>query len=191
MKSNDKDTDVPGELTPGEREAFEALTRVRIPPAPLEDRVVEALVDRGLLQRSARRDGRARGFRAWLVAAAVAGLALFTSGIAVGQWLGSRNTADVVSAVLERDPAGRALAIQEAGSEYVRAVARLAELIDDTDAAELAPGREAARASVHAVLLELSRLNPEDETVQLMLSVLERGTREEQQATVARQTFWF
>jgi hypothetical protein len=190
MKSKDHGTEFESELTPGERQAFDALPRVQIPPADLEDRVVQALHGRGLLRRSARGSG-GRGFRGWLAAAAVAGLALFTSGVAVGQWLGGQNTRQAYRDVLGEDPLGRALAIQEAGSEYVRAVARLAELIDEADDSELSPGQEAARASVHAVLLELSRLSPEDETVQLMLGILERGTRDEQEVVTARQTFWF
>lgn len=190
MKPEDHEAGFDTELTPDEREAFDALPRVGIPPAHLEERVVRALHGRGLLLESGARSGRS-GYRGWLVAAAVAGLALFTSGVAVGQWVEGRSTADVLATVLGEDPLGRALAVQEAGSQYVSAVARLAELIDEADASELDPGREAARASVHAVLLELSRLNPDDETVQLMLGILERGTRQDEEVVAARQTFWF
>lgn len=177
------------ELTPDEQEAFAALPRERVPPAHLEDRVVEALHAEGLLVRSR----PTRVVPRWLMAAAaVAGLAFFASGLAVGQWMGSRNTADVVTAVLEQDAVSRALAVQAAGSEYVRAVARLSELAEGEEPGAAGPGMEAAQVALHAAALELARLNPDDPTMAMVLAVLERyrGQGAEEQGSV-RQTIWF
>ncbi len=186
-----RDTDAHDELTPAEREAFEALPKERIPSAALEDRVVGSLHAEGLLSGAAR--PASRWSRGWLVAAVAAGLALFASGTATGQWLAGRAAADVVSAVLDSDPHARAASVQETGSAYVRAVARLSDLAEDGDAEALRPGREAAQVSLHAAALELARLSPEDATIQLVLAVLEeRMTRQGQQpAGGARRTFWF
>jgi hypothetical protein len=191
MRSGDHDRDR-DDLTPGEREAFAALPKERVPPGGLEERVVGALRNQGLLASSPRRAEGTRIWRGWLVAAAAAGIALFASGMATGQWMGARNTADVVSAVLDGDALSRALQVQQAGSEYVRAVARLSDLADDleVEVEDLRPGREAARAALHAAALELGRLAPEDATIQLVLAVLEdRGRRAEE--GMVRTTIWF
>jgi hypothetical protein len=177
------------ELTQEERDAFAALPRRRIPPAHLEDRVVGALHGQGLLVDP----GRTRHHRRWLAtAAAAAAVAFFACGMAVGQWIGGQSTASVVTAVLEQDAASRALAVQTAGSEYVRAVARLSELMDEGDPRSLDPGREAGRIALHAAALELARLSPDDPAIQMVLAVLERsmaaGPGESGQV---RQTIWF
>jgi hypothetical protein len=185
--NHDQDRD---DLTPEEREAFAALPRERVPPGGLEDRVVDALRDEGLLASSFPRAGAVRSTRGWLVAAAAAGLALFASGVATGQWMGTRSTADLVSAVMDGDALSRALQVQEAGSEYVRAMARLSDLADELEAEDLRPGREAARAALHAAALELGRLAPEDATIQLVLAVLEERSRQAEEGAV-RTTIWF
>jgi hypothetical protein len=182
---NDNDHD---DLTLEERQAFAALPRERIPPGDLEDRVVGALRDKGLLAvRGAR---PATGVRGWLVAAAAVGIALFASGMATGQWLAARSTAAVVSAVLDGDALSRALQVQQAGSEYVNAVARLSDLAEERGAEDLAPGREAARSALHAAALELGRLTPDDATIQLVLAALEERSRR-QEGGSTRTTIWF
>jgi hypothetical protein len=189
MTSDERDHDR-DDLTLEERDAFAALPRERVPPGGLEDRVVGALRDEGLLGAAFPRAGAARITRGWLVAAAAAGLALFASGVATGQWMGARSTADVVSAVVDGDALSRALQVQQAGSEYVRALARLSDLADELEAEDLAPGREAARVALHAAALELGRLAPEDATIQLVLAVLEERSRQADEGT-ARTTIWF
>jgi len=188
--------DTPDDLTPEEREAFAALPRQRIPPATLEERVVGALRAEGLLSGAPKRTAATPGARrSWVAAAVAAGLALFASGVAVGQWSAGGHVADAVSAALDRggDSEQAAMQVQEAGSEYVRAVAHLAELAGrDTDG-ELASGAEAARVALHAAALELARLRPEDPTLRLVLAVLEEraGAAADSAAGPARKTIWF
>lgn len=177
------------DLTPEERAAFAALPRERVPPAHMEDRIVDALHGQGLLVQRPRLRPASR----WLATAATAAaLALFAGGVAVGQWLGGRTAAGVVSAVLEQDATARALAVQAAGSEYVRAVARLSDLAQREGPAGLGPGREAAQVALHAAALELARLSPDDATIRMVLAVLERQQGDEAGKTGSvRRTVWF
>jgi len=177
------------DLTQEERDAFEALPRQRIPPGHLEDQVVDALHGKGLLvARGARRPQRR-----WLAtAAAAAAVAFFASGMAVGQWIGGQSTVEVVTAVMEQDAASRAMAVQAAGSEYVRAVARLGEFADANNPTAIDSGREAAQMALHAAALELGRLSPDDPTIQLVLAVLQRSmSGDANQPGAVRQTIWF
>jgi hypothetical protein len=183
MSSHEQD-----ELTVQEREALAGLLRERIPPSDLEDRVVGALRAEELL--AAPRTHHAPRTRGWLAAAVAAGVALFASGLATGQWMAAGNTADVVSAVLDGDVVSRALQVQQAGSEYVRAVARLSDLAEELGTEDLAPGREVARTALHAAALEMGRLTPDDATIQLVLAVLEERSRSGETGP-GRTTIWF
>ena len=135
-----------------------------------EDRLVARLRDEGLLRRRGRA-GRSASGRG-LVAAALA-LALFSAGVATGQWLEGRATADVVAAALESEAFAQAIAIQEAGSAYVRAVARLTEMVESGEIGAAGAGREAAGVALHAAAIELARLSPDDASIQEVLNVLD------------------
>ena len=135
-----------------------------------EDRLVARLHEEGLLRPRSRvqRPTSGRG----LVAAAMA-LALFSAGVATGQWLEGRATADVVAAALETEAFAQAMAIQEAGSAYVRAVARLTEMVESGEVGAVGAGREAAGVALHAAAIELARLSPDDASIQEVLNVLD------------------
>jgi hypothetical protein len=183
------------ELTEQEREAFRALPREMIPPASLEDRVVDVLRGEGLLHagvvdaRVARWPRRAS---TWAGAAAAA-VALFASGMVMGQRSATRSVADAMAQRLAGDPVAQAAQVQEAGSDYVRAVAHLADLAAKGDPGAVAPGREAARVALHAAALELARLSPDDPTLRLVLAVLEDRLHTAVPDSVggARTTIWF
>src|SRR5512134_3527372 len=100
-------------LSTAEREAFAALPREGMPGRLLEERVVAELRHRGYL--GARR-ARDPGWRLMPIAAAAGAVALFASGLAVGQWLGARHTADVMIAQQRQDAANTAAAVQRTGS---------------------------------------------------------------------------
>jgi hypothetical protein len=184
-----------GNLTDEERDALRALPREMIPPATLEDRVVGTLRREGLLHsapRGIRVSAWPRRASAW-VAAAAAAVALFASGMVVGQRSATRTVAGAMAARLSGDPAAQAAQVQEAGSDYVRAVAHLADLAAKGDPGAVAPGREAARVALHAAALELARLSPDDPTLRLVLAVLEDRLRSAvpDSANGARTTIWF
>jgi hypothetical protein len=197
------DINEPDEMGEEEVQGIRDLPRERVPPAALEERVVKALRAERLLNPDVaspapelHRPGSTRtGMRPWLVAAAAAGIALFASGVAVGQWMTGRGVAHAVSAALDTDPTQAATQVQETGSEYVRAVARLAELASAQpgDTAEVASGAEAARVALHAAALELARVNPDDPTLKLVLAVLEEraGAPPDSADSGARRTIWF
>ena len=152
------------ELTPEEKMAFQRLSREAEPSRILEERVVSALREDGILRAGSeavrpgdpgpsdgvgggvRGDGGRRSqpggpwFRPWMAVAAVAAsLALFTSGIVFGQWMGTRSTAQAFLAVREQDATQLVMTIQEAGSQYVSALAALSEL-RTSGSGEGAPG---------------------------------------------------
>ncbi|MCG6956201.1 MAG: hypothetical protein LJF04_09430, partial [Gemmatimonadetes bacterium] len=111
------------DLTAEEREALRALPREMIPPAALEDRVASALRADGLLRsvQPGRRIGTGpRRAYAWAGAAAAA-IALFASGMVVGQRSVTRSVAEAMAERLAGDPVAQAAQVQEAGSDYVRA----------------------------------------------------------------------
>ncbi len=203
MNDGDRGAPADGELNDAEREALDSLPREMIPPAGLEERVVGSLKAEGLLAdgggperfpgaREPRRRVRRPLWLGW-VAAAAAGVALFASGMVLGQRSATRGLADAMARAHTDDLATQATRVQEAGSEYVRAVARLAELAEQGDEKAVAPGREAATVALHAAALELARLSPDDAMLHLVLTVLEDRRRPTQGTPVAdaRSTIWF
>lgn len=207
------------ELTPEEKMAFQNLPRTTEASDLLEERIVRSLKEEGVLGKGSLR-GAATGsegdaaasvgrrglwFRPWMAAAAVAAsLALFTSGIFLGQTLGTRSTAQAFLAVREQDAAQLAMTIQEAGSQYVSALAALSELRGSDSGeegaearvpfslAELQQGREVAMGALYGAAYELARMSPDDMDVMRVLQILkERQEREDGYAGDARNVVWF
>jgi hypothetical protein len=138
------------------------------------------------------------------VAAVAACLALFTSGIFLGQTLGTRSTAQAFLAVREQDATQLAMTIQEAGSQYVSALAALSEIRTlggdgapgETGpvftAADLQQGKEVAMGALYGAAYELARMNPDDMDVLGILRILEeRRNREAGVPEGARNVVWF
>ena len=179
------------ELTSSERAAFAALTSERDPGTLLEERTVRALRRRGLLKTA----GRSWfGVRApyWAVGIAAA-VALFVSGVTVGQWLGSRAVAGPLARAQHHTAVQAAAAVQRAGSAYVNALAALAEIADSSGNGALAQGREAALTALYAAAYELSQLAPEDPiavTIRERLEVTEPG-RQVDHSDQLRRVVWF
>lgn len=162
-------------LTAAEREAFEALPREAMPSRMLEERVVAALRARGDL--GARRSagaGWTRG-RLPLAAAAAAGIALFACGLALGQWLGARHTAETMLAVQRADAANAAAAVQRTGAAYLSALGAVAQATASSDPAEIARAREAAQSVLHEAANEMVRLAPDDPVSAQILQGLDRA----------------
>jgi hypothetical protein len=197
------------ELTPEEKMAFERLPREAEPSRILEERVVRSLREEGVLspgvlgENGVGRSG-SRGWRGlWRgVAAAAAVVILFGSGVAFGERMGSRSTAQVFLEVREQDAAQLAFRIQEAGSAYVAALAALGELgaeaaggqapLSSSAGLDLQQGREVALGALYAAANELARMNPGDEDVLRVLQILEkRRAEEEGRLEDDRNTVWF
>jgi hypothetical protein len=216
MKNDDRVDEMSDEfeLTPEEKMAFQELPRESEASDLLEERVVRSLREVGILATSGGEGGAVMGtaapgrglwFRPWMAAAAVAAsLALFTSGIFLGQSLGTQSTAQAFLAVREQDATQLAMTIQEAGSQYVSALAALGELrIPDPNeggneegvllsADDLQQGREVALGALYGAAYELARMSPDDMDVLQILRIMEeRKDREEGYAGNARNVVWF
>jgi hypothetical protein len=216
MKNDDRVDDMSDEfeLTPEEKMAFQELPRESEASDLLEERVVRSLREEGILATSGGEGGAVMGtaapgrglwFRPWMAAAAVAAsLALFTSGIFLGQSLGTRSTAQAFLAVREQDATQLAMTIQEAGSQYVSALAALGELRTPDpneggseegvllSADDLQQGREVALGALYGAAYELARMSPEDMDVLQILRIMEeRKDREEGYTGNARNVVWF
>ena len=200
------------ELTPTEEMAFQRLAREAEPSRILEERIVRSLREEGVLGPGAIGgsapggiSGGGRWYRPWMAAASVAAsLLLFSSGVVLGQWMGSQSTTQAFMQVREQDATHLALRIQEAGSAYVSALAALGELRvaglgeEGTGAGasqagtDLRQGREVALGALYGAANELVRMSPGDADVLRVLQILEeRRAREEGRGGEDRNVVWF
>jgi hypothetical protein len=178
-------------LMPAEREALDSLPRERMPSRFLEERTVRALRERGLIREGAVRAGLARP---WMAAAGVAAaVALFASGLAVGQMIGARQTADALAAVYPNQADRAAAMVQTTGSAYTAALGRLVEATAAAGAAEVQRGREVALAALWAAASEVVRLAPDDPLAVQILQEFERaqGEASPTDSATARNVVWF
>ena len=179
------------ELSPAEQAALAALPREVAPRAALEDRTVAALMARGVLPTpitAAPGHRAATPRRWWIPVAAAAALSLFTSGLVVGQYLGSRS---VASAIRLGATAGEAAArVERAGNRYVQALAAL------SSADSVSP---AVRDSVRAVALrvlgeaaqEMALLAPDDPLAAAVLRGLQQRNRQQTPDAPTRSVVWY
>jgi hypothetical protein len=181
------------ELSETERRALEALPRETRTPRALEDRVVVALRREGLLHAPAAL--RFPLSPAWIGAAAAACVALFAGGFALGGWMESRHTTEVLVRMHERDSANAAAAaaeVQRTGSAYVAALSTLAAFADTSRGESLAQGREVAVNALHAAANQMLRISPEDPLAAGILRGLDRSSSKDSlSATSPRRTVWF
>lgn len=155
------------------------------PSTVLEERTVRELRRRGLLRRQRRVPA------AWLAGSAAAALALFASGVAVGQWLGTRSVV-----VAQNNTASAAAQVQRAGSAYVQALEMLANTAQQQPAPQQsAQAREVALTALHAAANEVVRLAPNDPVATRILLGIEQARRQALPAdardSTARQIVWF
>src|SRR5262245_34259697 len=179
-------------LTPEERAAMEALPRERAPDRALEERIVRTLRAQGLLERPAVLR-LALPFVGWLAAAA-ASVMIFAGGFALGSWLESRHTTQVVLDMHQRDAAEAAAMVQRTGSAYVSALSTLASFAEKARPQELAPGREAAVNALHAAANQMVRLVLEEPVAVNILQGMARASRSdslEAPASEPRRVVWF
>ncbi|HEX2210765.1 MAG TPA: hypothetical protein VHG93_23990 [Longimicrobium sp.] len=179
------------EMTPELRRRLAALPREQDPGTLLEERTVRALRDRGLLETS-RAGGRVRRVpMAWLGGAVAAGIALFASGVAVGEWMGTRHTARVVQAVQAQNDRQAALLVQQTGSAYVQALEQMASLSDSGKAAP-AESKEVATKILRAAASELVRIAPDDPVAGAVLAGFQRAdSARAAGAGQKRRVVWF
>lgn len=174
----------PEDLSPGERAAFETLSRARSPDPAVEERIMKQLRAGGIL-RSTGASGAMRTRRTLLAAAAA--IAIFFAGFGTGRSAGGRSADTAVDrgATYER--------IRNAGLAYVAALSQ----IPDTTAVEspvTLQQREAMVSVLGAVAAEVLRLYPDDPLAASILAGLEwrrRRTDDTPAAAQARRVAWF
>ena len=182
----------PHDLTPAERRAFDALPREADPPAGLEDRTVALLRSRGLLAVPLRpvAGGPRRIHPAWMVGSIAAGLALFASGAAVGQYLGARSATIAAAVGAGSTIAERASHVEQTGSQYLQALASFSQGSDSADAATRQRATRAALDALGAAAEEVSRLAPDDPLAASVLRGLGERSREGRPAPT-RTVVWY
>jgi hypothetical protein len=164
------------------------LPREREPGRLLEERTIATLRMRGLL----RSRPRPRFSPAWLAGAVAASIALFATGVAFGQWLGTRNTTNAVLALSQTDALLAAAQVQRAGTQYVNALQMLAHFADSTNTMP-AQGREVALSALYAAANEVVRFAPNDPIAGEILRGFQRVRLQQlaQPEQPARQIVWF
>jgi hypothetical protein len=175
------------ELTPEELQALGGLPRERAPGDLLEERTVQALYDRGLL--GGRRVSSPKRLT-HLASGVAAAVALFVSGVAVGQWLGGRSVTETVRVVQQDNALQAAAMVQQAGSRYVTALADLVRLADYSTDPAIAQGREAALTALFAAATEVARIAPDDPAAAMLQQILAR-MREPGAVDRVRNVVWF
>jgi hypothetical protein len=162
-----------------------------MPSALLEERTVRELRRKGLLRRK-------RAFStAWLAGSIAASLALFATGVIVGQYLGTRSTVRVVAQMQNQsDAAAAAAQVQQAGTAYVHALEALVTAARQTQSGgQVSPqAREVALAALHEAANEVVRLAPNDPVVAKILQGIEQEKQQNQTrngGSANRQIVWF
>jgi hypothetical protein len=171
-------------------EMVRELPQDALPSALLEERTVRELRKRGLLRRQ-------RSLPAsWLAGSVAASIALFATGVAVGQWLGTRNTISTVAEIASQtSPAAAAAQVQETGTAYVQALEALVNSANQTQGQPSDPqAREVALTALHAAANEVVRLAPNDPVAAKILQGIEQARRQADPPTerqASRQIVWF
>lgn len=181
------------ELSPAERRAFEQLPREARLPEHLEDRVVAALRSRGTLPTPlslARRRGNP-ALRFWIPVAAAAAVAVFVSGFAVGQIFGTRTGLNFAGQVLSNDAVRAAAQLQQAGSNYVTALANLSQQVDSTAPAVRDSVRSVAIRVLGQAAEEMALIAPDDPLAAAVLRGMSQRQRNTEPAAPSRSVVWY
>jgi hypothetical protein len=178
------------ELTPEERKEFEMLPKERTPSRILEERTVRALRDRGLIRST---PVQAPRLRPWMAAAAIAAsVALFVSGMQVGQWMGAKQTVDAIAAMYPEGGTQRAAArVQTTGSQLASALDELVQATNSADAAQAEMAREVALAVFWAAAAEIVRLAPDDPVAARILQTFEQQRLSGDEPAGVKNVVWF
>lgn len=155
------------QLTPSEKKSFQGLPRELIPDGRLEERTVRALRRRGLLRAHTHR--RIVLSPSWIALAAGLAIALLAGGFALGQWVGSRQTAQAMLAVQEQNGLRLAAEVQRTGTAYITALNTLVENLKGQDAQVQAQGRQVAISALYAAADLVVTIAPDEPVAQNIL----------------------
>ena len=172
------------------KEMIHDLPMDAAPSALLEERTVRELRSRGLLRRQRSLP------TSWLVGSVAASIALFATGVVVGQWMGTRTTINTVAEIASSGTAAAAAAhVQETGSAYVQALEALVTSANQNQGQQASPqAREVALTALHAAANEVVRLAPNDPVATKILQGIEQARRQSQpldEQDAGRKIVWF
>jgi hypothetical protein len=182
------------QLSSAERQAFAALPREQQPDETLEERVVALLRREGHLATpiTAGQRHHARTPRVWWVSGAVAAaLAVFASGVAVGQLLGTRSALRVMDANSRMSAAELAARVQRAGAIYVAALASLSHLPDTASPSAKDSAQDAAVKVLGQAAQEIALLMPDDPLAAAVLRGLNQRSREQDPTVPSLSVVWY
>lgn len=164
----------------------DALPREAEPGDLLEERTVRILREAGVIGR------RVQFSRAWIAGAAAASIALFASGLALGQYMGARNAADMFAAQHNANIQQTAAVVEKAGNAYVQALSKLAESQTPRGSADALYAREQALTILHQAANQMVRLAPNDPVSANILQGLDQANaKPPEQPRKGRRVIWF
>jgi hypothetical protein len=162
-----------------------------MPSSMLEERTVRELRRRGLLRKK-------HSFsNAWLIGSVAASLALFATGVVVGQYIGTRNAVQTLAQVQQKgDAAAAAAHVQQTGTAYVQALEALVNAArQNPSGGPVNPqAREVALTALHQAAKEIVQLAPNDPVVAKILQGIEQEKKQSQPRNARssdRQIVWF
>jgi hypothetical protein len=178
------------ELSAAEKRAFAALPREMDPPEGLEERAVAMLRRAGHLPTpitlASRRQKSTKTW--WVTGAVAAALAVFASGMALGQYVGMNKAERIVSA---RTAAEANNQVQRTGDRYIAALASLGQLRDTSDIAGRTRAKETALAVLGAAAEEIAQLAPDDPLAAAVLRGLDERSRAKGSEAPSRSVIWY
>ena len=182
------------ELSPAERSAFDALPREQMPSLALEERTVALLRQKGHLPTpllAHKRTDAQTHRKTWLIAgAAAAAVAIFASGMALGQYLGMSKAVQVAS--MSAQTATEAAAhVQQSGDMYVAALASLGNLRDTSDVVGRERAKQTALTVLGAAAEQIAHLAPDDPLAAAVLRGLNQRSRNEGPVAPSRSVIWY
>lgn len=180
------------ELSPLEQRAFADLPREIVPSANLEERTVALLRAHGQLPIPfASRRPLWFQRRMWIGVGIAASLAMFASGMAVGQYTATRSLVTVATANRDITMAQAAAHIQETGRLYVASLAALGALPDSANPEQRDYARRVALSVLGLAAQEVAHLAPDDPLAAAVLRGLDQRGKEQRPAPPSRTVVWF
>ena len=193
MRDDPRDIGREDELSAAERRAFEALPREVAPPESLEERTVAALRQHGQLPipivTARRQDARTPRTNYWIAAAAA--VAVFGSGLSVGQYVGFRSATRMVEISSRTSVAEAAAHVRRTGDLYVAALASLGNLRDTTDVQGRDLARKFAVAALGAAAEEVAHIAPDDPLAAAVLRGLNQRNHQQDPSAPSRTVVWY
>ncbi len=183
------------ELSPAEQQAFAALPRETEPTGELEERTVALLRAHGQLPIpiGARRAQRPLWMqrRLWIGTGIAASLAMFASGMAVGQYAATRSMVTITQNTRDITAAQAADHIQQAGRLYIQSLASLNQLPDSANPQARDHARQVALSMLGLAAEEVAHIAPNDPLAAAVLRGLDQRGREQRPVPPSRTVVWF